>query len=106
MATYSTCVVEDLATLVSRLEKASPPLLTILSPTLDEVKQAIQYVALAGITRPIFLHPLMISSHNSCFKDGVCFEVVRRNKRNDILAAGGRLVDLNLASSSKLTSHR
>ncbi|KAH9956146.1 hypothetical protein BC827DRAFT_1139950 [Russula dissimulans] len=86
--------VEDLATLIGRLEKASPLLLTLVSPILDEVKQAIQYVVLAGVTRPIFLHPLMISSHNPYFKDGVCFEVVRRNKRNDILAAGGRYDDL------------
>jgi len=85
---------EDLVTLVARLEKASPPLSTLLSPILDEIKQAIQYVALSGVTRPIVLHPLMISNHNAYFKNGVCFEVVRRNKRGDILAAGGRYDDL------------
>jgi hypothetical protein len=90
----STGVDEDLVTLVARLEKASPPLSTLLSPILDEIKQAIQYVALSGVTRPIVLHPLMISNHNAYFKNGVCFEVVRRNKRGDILAAGGRLADL------------
>jgi translation initiation factor 2-alpha kinase 4 len=87
---------EDLVTLIARLEKASPPLLTLLSPALDEIKQAIQYVALAGVTRPIFLHPLMISSHNTYFKDGVCFEVVKRTKRGDILAAGGRSANLTV----------
>lgn len=96
---------EDLVTLVARLEKASPPLLTLMSPSLDEIKQAIRYVALAGVTRPIFLHPLMISSHNSYFRDGVCFEVVRRSKRSDILAAGGRSADLIMVTSSQLTPY-
>ena len=99
---YSMDLDEDLVTLVARLEKASPPLLTLMSPSLDEIKQAIRYVALAGVTRPIFLHPLMISSHNSYFRDGVCFEVVRRSKRSDILAAGGRLADLVMVASSQL----
>jgi hypothetical protein len=36
----------------------------------------------------------MISSHNAFFKDGVCFEVVRRSKRGDMLAAGGRLANV------------
>jgi eukaryotic translation initiation factor 2-alpha kinase 4 len=98
--TYSIDVDEDLVTFVARLEKASLPLLTLMSPSLDEIKQAIRYVALAGVTRPIFLHPLMISNHNAYFKDGVCFEVVRRNKRGDILAAGGRLADLAMVTSS------
>lgn len=96
---------EDPATLVARLEKASPALSASLSPYLDEIKQATRYVALAGVTRPIFLHPLMISSHNAYFKDGVCFEVVRRSKRSDILAAGGRLADLAMVVSSQLTSY-
>jgi eukaryotic translation initiation factor 2-alpha kinase 4 len=87
---------EDVVALVARLEKASPTLSTLLSPALDEIKQAIQYVSLSEVRRPILLHPLMISSHNAYFKDGVCFEVVRRNKRGDILAAGGRSVDLTM----------
>jgi len=96
---------EDLATLVARLEKVSPPLLTLMSPSLDEIKLAIRYVSLAGVTRPIFLHPLMISSHNTYFRDGVCFEVVRRSKRSDILAAGGRLADLAMVAPSQLTPY-
>jgi translation initiation factor 2-alpha kinase 4 len=85
---------EDLVTLIARLEKVSPTLSTLLSPALDEIKQTIQYVSVSEITRPILLHPLMISSHNAYFKNGVCFEVVKRNKRGDILAAGGRSADL------------
>ena len=60
---------------------------------LDEIKKTVQYTALAGVARPISFHPLMISSHNTYFKGGVCFEVVRRSKRSDILAAGGRLAN-------------
>ena len=96
---------EDLVTLVARLEKASPTLLTLMLPPLDEIKQAIRYVALAGVTRPIYFHPLMISSHNAYFKDGVCFEVVRRSKRSDILAAGGRFANLAMVSCSQLMSY-
>jgi len=84
---------EDIVALVARLEKASPSLVTLMSSVLDEMKKAIQYVTLAGVTRPIFFHPLMISSHNAYFRDGVCFEVVRRSKRSDMLAAGGRLAN-------------
>jgi eukaryotic translation initiation factor 2-alpha kinase 4 len=84
----------DITTLVARLEKVAPSLVALMSSVLVEVKTAIQYVALAGVTRPIFFHPLMISSHNAYFKDGICFEVVRRSKRGDILAAGGRLAEM------------
>jgi len=59
-----------------------------------EIKKTVQYTTLAGLARPISFHPLMISSHNAYFKGGVCFEVVRRSKRSDILAAGGRYDDL------------
>jgi hypothetical protein len=94
---------EDVITLVARLEKVSPSLVALMSPVLDEMKKAIQYVALAGVTRPIFFHPLMISSHNAYFKDGICFEVVRRSKRGDILAAGGRLANV-VMDPPKLTN--
>jgi hypothetical protein len=55
----------------------------------------------------------MISNHNAYFKNGVCFEVVRRNKRGDILAAGGRLAELamdhleltNVAPLGMMTSY-
>lgn len=85
---------EDIDSLIARLEKISPPLVTLMAHALGEIKKTIQYTALAGVARPILFHPLMISSHNAYFKGGVCFEVVRRSKRNDILAAGGRYDDL------------
>ena len=65
--------------------------MTQMAHSLGEIKKTIQHTTLAGVARPILFHPLMISSHNAYFKGGVCFEVVRRNKRGDILAAGGRL---------------
>ena len=64
-----------------------------MAHSLGEIKKTIQHTTLAGVARPILFHPLMISSHNAYFKGGVCFEVVRRNKRGDILAAGGRLAN-------------
>ena len=64
-----------------------------MAHALGEIKETVQYTTLAGVTRPILFHPLMISSHNTYFKGGVCFEVVRRSKRSDILAAGGRLAN-------------
>ncbi|KAI9457648.1 kinase-like domain-containing protein [Lactarius psammicola] len=85
---------EDIDSLIARLEKVSPPLVTLLAHALGEIKKTIQYSTLAGVARPILFHPLMISSHNAYFKGGVCFEVVRRSKRGDILAAGGRYDDL------------
>jgi eukaryotic translation initiation factor 2-alpha kinase 4 len=67
--------------------------LETIRPYIDDLKKVIQYAALA-VARPIYFHPLMIGAHNAYFKDGVCFDVVRRNKRNDILAAGGRYDNL------------
>ncbi len=84
---------EDIDSLIARLEKISPPLVTLMAHALGEIKKTIQYTTLAGVARPILFHPLMISGHNTYFKGGVCFEVVRRSKRSDILAAGGRLAN-------------
>lgn len=89
----STDVDEDIDSLIARLEKISPSLVTLMAHSLGEIKKTIQHTALAGVARPILFHPLMISGHNAYFKSGVCFEVVRRNKRGDILAAGGRSID-------------
>jgi len=93
MPADSANVDEDIDSLISRIERISPQLVTLMAQPLRELRQTIQYTALAGVERPIVFHPLMISSHNTYFKGGVCFEVVRRSKRSDILAAGGRLVN-------------
>jgi eukaryotic translation initiation factor 2-alpha kinase 4 len=81
---------DDVDELFARLEKLSPNLATLISPAVDEIKQTIQFANIAGFNRPIFFCPLMLGSHHALFNDGVRFEVVRRSKRLDILAAGGR----------------
>lgn len=81
---------DDVDELLARLEKMSPNLATMISPAVDEIKRIIQYAAFAGFDRPIYFRPLMLGGHHALFKDGVRFEVVRRSKRLDILAAGGR----------------
>jgi len=81
---------EDIDALLTKLDKVSPSLTTLLRPIAEEVKETIQYATLTGVARPISFHPLMLGNHHSHFKDGVLVEVVRKNKRMDVLAAGGR----------------
>lgn len=61
-----------------------------MGPAVEEIKQTIQHAIYAGVLRPISFHPLMLGSHHTHFKGGVLVEVVRKNKRMDVLAAGGR----------------
>jgi translation initiation factor 2-alpha kinase 4 len=82
--------VKDMDEVVSRLEKISPGLAILISPAITEISNTIQFAQSAGVTRPIYFHPLMLGSHHTHFKDGVLVEVVRRNKHSDVLAAGGR----------------
>ena len=77
---------------MSRLEKISPGLAMLINPAVTEISNTIQFAQSAGVTRPIYFHPLMVGSHHTHFKDGVLVEVVRRNKHSDVLAAGGRLI--------------
>ncbi|KAF8170288.1 kinase-like domain-containing protein [Mycena galopus ATCC 62051] len=81
---------EDIDAFLVKLDKVSPSLTTLLRPIVEEVKETIQYAVLTGVARPVSFHPLMLGSHHSNFKDGVLVEVVRKNKRTDVLAAGGR----------------
>ncbi|KDQ55382.1 hypothetical protein JAAARDRAFT_37399 [Jaapia argillacea MUCL 33604] len=80
--------------LLSRLDKVSSTLASLMAPLVKDIKKVMEFSATAGVTKPIIFHPLMLGSHVSHFRDGVCFEVVRRNKRSDILAAGGRYDNL------------
>ncbi|KAH9943970.1 hypothetical protein B0H21DRAFT_747282 [Amylocystis lapponica] len=80
----------DVDGLLGRLEKVSPTLFSLLAYPMQELKSTIQLATVSGVTRPIFFDPLMMSNRSAYFKDGVCFEVVRRNKRSDVLAIGGR----------------
>ncbi|TDL16229.1 Serine/threonine-protein kinase [Rickenella mellea] len=81
---------DDLDMLLLRIEKVSSSLWSLIRPMFAEVKSTCELVALTGVTRPLFFQPLMLGKHHGYFKDGVCFEVVRRHKITDILAAGGR----------------
>lgn len=80
----------DVDSVVTKLEKASSSVLIQLTPAIQEVKKVLEYTGSLGVTRRIHFRPLMLGNHNSQFKGGVCFEVTKRNKRTDILAAGGR----------------
>lgn len=104
MIKYSPFSDEDIDGFISRLEKLSPALVVLLQRAVDELKSTIQYANAAGVTRQILFHPLMLGSHHSHFKNGILIEVVRRNKRMDVLAAGGRCVVSPLIWDSGLTS--
>ncbi|EKM74744.1 hypothetical protein AGABI1DRAFT_109872 [Agaricus bisporus var. burnettii JB137-S8] len=84
----------DIDNVLSRLEKISSPLATLIRPAVAEIQNTLRFAASAGLSRQVFFHPLMLGSHQSLFKDGVIFEVVKRNKRMDVLAAGGRYDNL------------
>ncbi|KAF8060720.1 kinase-like domain-containing protein [Lyophyllum atratum] len=81
---------EDIDGFVSRLERLSPSLVGLMDPSIQEVKKTIEFARAAKVTRSIFFHPLMLGSHHSNFMGGVLLEVVRKNKRSDVLAVGGR----------------
>lgn len=81
---------EDADLLLAKLEKISPQFMTLFTAELHDLKKTIQYANMAGVIRPIYFHPLMLGSCSTCFKDGVCFQVVKRGKLHDILAVGGR----------------
>ncbi|KAG2365174.1 kinase-like domain-containing protein [Suillus spraguei] len=85
---------EDIDTLLSKLEKVSPTLVTVMKPAVEEIKQTIQFATSAGFSAPVFFHPLMWGAHHMHFKEGVRIEVVRRARRLDVLAAAGRYDNL------------
>lgn len=64
--------------------------MTPLQPLVAEIQETLQLAGSAGASMPVHFHPLMLGSHQSLFKGGVVFEVVKKNKKLDILAAGGR----------------
>ena len=81
---------KDVDDTMSRLEKISPTLATLIGPAIKELKTTMQFAQSAGVDRQMYFHPLMLGTHHSLFKDGVLVEVVRRNRPSDVLAAGGR----------------
>ncbi|KXN81004.1 Serine/threonine-protein kinase gcn2 [Leucoagaricus sp. SymC.cos] len=85
---------EDIDNVILRLEKISSSLVEPIRPLVAEIQNTLRYATSAGVLRPVFFHPLMLGSHQSLFKDGMIFEVVKKNKRMDVLAAGGRYDNL------------
>ncbi len=81
---------EDIGNVVSRLEKISSSLVMSLQPLVAEIQETLQLAGSTGASMPVYFHPLMLGSHQSLFKGGVIFEVVKKNKKLDVLAAGGR----------------
>lgn len=87
---------EDIDGLLTKLDKISPSLLTIMRPAVEEIKQSIQFAASAGFNGPIYFRPLMWAIHHAHFNDGLRLEVVRRTRRQDVLAVAGRFVHPSL----------
>lgn len=83
-------------TIIPKVEKVSPQLAQKIRPFVDEVTRMLEKLELFGISarQSIIFHPLTLV-FNSRITDGVCFEVVRPGKRADVLAAGGRYVDVH-----------
>ncbi|KAG6834919.1 hypothetical protein H0H93_006386 [Arthromyces matolae] len=81
---------DDVDNLMSRVERLSPALVGLMEPYVQEVKKTIEFARATKVSRSIFFRPLMLSSHNAYFKNGVLVEVVRKNRHSDVLASGGR----------------
>ncbi|KAG6888787.1 hypothetical protein C0992_007517 [Termitomyces sp. T32_za158] len=81
---------EDIDDLMSRIERLSPALVDLMDPYVQELKKTIDFAKATKVARSILFHPLMLGSHHANFKGGILVEVVRKNRRSDVLAAGGR----------------
>ncbi|KAF5320234.1 hypothetical protein D9611_011377 [Ephemerocybe angulata] len=81
---------DDVEEVVIKLEKLSSSLLPLIRSALAELKGTIQHAGWAGVDRPIIVHPLMLGSVHSNFRDGMILEVVHKAKPRDVLAVGGR----------------
>lgn len=82
----------DVDTMMAKLERVSPQLVTAISQAVEDVKITMHFAASSGVTRTIYFHPLFMIRNPSHYYDGLCFEVARRQqpKKTDILATGGR----------------
>ena len=85
---------EDVEILALRLLRISPNLSEKFKPLLSEIRKTLEVTMSTGFSHGVLFRPLMIERRHRYFKNGICFEVVRKNKRADILAAGGRFVHL------------
>ena len=73
-----------------RLKKQFPTLYDTFLPYLQEIKKVQELATLCGVTSQLLIRPLMLGKRHELYRNGICFEVVRRSKRSDILATGGR----------------
>ncbi len=96
----------DIDALLAKIEKLSPQLFSLIQPAIEQVKTTVQCAIATGVSRPIFFHPLMLGAHHTHFKNGVLVEVVRKNKRTDVLAAGGMYIQSILFACRGLTLAR
>lgn len=85
---------EDVDAVMAKLERLSPTFFALVNPAANEVKKAIEFAVTARLTTPVYFHPLMWGQHHAHFTGGIRIEVVRRTRRQDILAAAGRCVIL------------
>jgi len=93
-------VVDDIDTLSSkwdnsndvqdRLDKNASVLSAVVKPHLETIKQVMDLAKLAGVPSDFMAIRPMPCKKSTYFHDDVYFEVVRRSKKTDIIAAGGR----------------
>ncbi|KAL1746128.1 hypothetical protein HDZ31DRAFT_81443 [Schizophyllum fasciatum] len=81
---------EDIDEWIQKLEKTSPSLLGSIRTALNEIKRTLQLASATGVKRPILFRPLIVNQFATTFEGGVVIQVVRRNKRMDVLAMAGR----------------
>ncbi|KAI8973080.1 Serine/threonine-protein kinase [Trametes punicea] len=81
---------ESVDAFAERLEKSFPALRELLDQYIQSIRTTVQFAHASGVTRPLKVNPLMLNNRSQYYADGVCFEVVRKNKFTDVLATGGR----------------
>ncbi|KAI0777469.1 Serine/threonine-protein kinase [Trametes elegans] len=81
---------ETVDAFVERLERSYPALYELLEHYIQDIRTTVQFATASGVSRPLKVNPLMLNNRSTYYADGVCFEVVRKNKYTDVLATGGR----------------
>lgn len=76
--------------LVSRLDKLFPVSSQSIASAIEEMRTTSAMAVAAGMVHTPKIKPLMVGKHANFFKDGVCFEVTKKARQADVLAAGGR----------------
>ncbi|KAI0354133.1 Serine/threonine-protein kinase [Trametes cingulata] len=81
---------ESIEAFTERLDRSYSSLRDLLAPYIEDIRSTVQFANASGVTRPLKINPLMLNNRSQYYADGVCFEVVRKNKYSDVLATGGR----------------